>query len=402
LVAELGIPQGVFPPHERPCLEFLRTSGFAGSDESVIAAAARQRPDLLSIASSASAMWAANAATVSPSCDTSDGRVHLTPANLVSTAHRRLEPKFTTRMLRSAFADETHFCVHDPLPSDSLPSDSLPGDPTYSDEGAANHMRLCRQHEESGVEFFVYGHSAAVSRDPDSLYPARQSKEASLAVIRQHGLSSDSVVLARQSRIAIDTGVFHNDVIAVANERVLLCHEGALEDQAQVLAELRAKFPSLHVVQVSADELSIQDVVETYLFNSQLLSRPDGSMLLLCPTDCQTHSKAYAAVQKIVAETPQISAASFIDVRQSMQNGGGPACLRLRVVLTADQLAAVHRGFILTKERFVQLETWIQRHYREELTVEALADPKLLTESRTALDQLTGILDLESIYSFQH
>ena len=378
----------MLPPYERPHVAFLRQNGFAGTDREVIEQAGKRRPDLLSIASSASAMWTANAATVSPSSDTQDGRVHLTPANLFSTSHRQLEPPLTTRVLRRAFADARYFVVHDPLPSDS----------DHADEGAANHMRLCRSHGECGVEVFVYGRAVDGSGILPQDYPARQSKTACESIVRHHGLESDSVVLARQSPAAIDAGVFHNDVIAVANEQVLLCHEGAFVDQDRVLEELLAKFPAAHVVQVSYDELTIEQAVQTYLFNSQLLTRPDGSMLLLCPVDCETNERARGVVDRIVAETPQIAEAKFIDVRQSMQNGGGPACLRLRVVLSTEQLAAIHQGLLLNESRYKTLKDWIQRHYRDELTIESLGDSQLRDEVRTALAELTEILNLDGIY----
>jgi succinylarginine dihydrolase len=390
LVADFGIPQALLPPHERPHFGFLRGHGFAGSEQSVIKQAAEQRLDLLSIAYSASAMWTANAATVSPGSDTVDGRVHFTPANLFSTVHRQLEPPFTTHLLRAAFPDATYFQVHDPFPSES----------GFADEGAANHMRLCRLHGDLGVEFFAYGRSTDESGSPQN-YPARQAKAASEAVVRRHGLDNDRVVLARQSPVAIDAGVFHNDVIAVANESLLLCHEQAFVDQENVLTEVRDKFPQVEIFQVSADELSIESAVATYLFNSQLLTLPDASTLLLCPADCKVNEPAHAVIQRIVANTAQISAARFVDVRQSMQNGGGPACLRLRVVLSPEQLAAVHQGLLFTDDLYEKIKGWIEQHYREELSVESLGDPQLVTEVRMALDELTEILGLGSLYPFQ-
>ena len=99
-LAARGFVQAVLPPHERPDVAALRALGFAGNDSALLAAAARQAPHLLAACSSAAAMWVANAATVSPSGDTADGRVHLTPANLVAHFHRSLEAATTTRVLR--------------------------------------------------------------------------------------------------------------------------------------------------------------------------------------------------------------------------------------------------------------------------------------------------------------
>ncbi len=392
LLADLGVAQAVLPPQLRPDTDFLRQHGFSGSDAETIEAAARTDPALLSLAASASSMWAANAATVSPSSDTADHRVHFTPANLVSTQHRRLEPTFTTRLLRTIFPGEDHFTTHDPLPDES----------SLADEGAANQMRLCSKHGSRGVEVFVYGREGQPgSSSPTKKYPARQTRAACQAIIDRHQLDSDSVVLAQQSPATIDAGVFHNDVIAVANENVLLCHEGAYTTQSSTLEDLAEKSERLRVVEISEDELSLTDAVETYLFNSQLITLSDGKMLFLCPADCEEHGAARAVVERIVAEVDEITEVKFVDVRQSMQNGGGPACLRLRVVLTDRELAAVHQRLLLTSDLYEQLTDWVGRHYRTELTLAALGDPQLLTEVRTALDELTEILALGPIYPFQ-
>jgi len=389
LLADLGIPQAVLPPHERPSISFLREHGFEGTDAQVIQDALKTRADLLSVASSASAMWAANAATVSPSADCSDGRVHFTPANLISTAHRRQEPEFTTRVFRKIFPDENRFQVHDPLPDD----------PSLADEGAANHSRLCRNYAEAGLELFVYGRNAA-GEQPQK-YPARQTLAASERIARQHGLAEDRVLFAQQNPAAIDAGVFHNDVIAVANENVLFCHELAYVDQPQVIEQLRERCPELCLIEVSSAELSIGEAVATYLFNSQLVTLADGSMLLMCPIECADLERVRHVLSRILADQTPIGEVKFIDVRQSMQNGGGPACLRLRVVLSAEELSAIHQPALLTEELYGQLTGWVQRHYREELTIESLGDPALLAEVRAALEELTELLQLGPVYPFQ-
>ena len=388
-LADLGVPQAVLPPHERPDLAFLHEHGFTGSDAEVVRAAAEQRIDLLSIAASASAMWAANAATVSPSADTRDGKVHFTPANLFSNAHRRLEPEFTTRLFRKIFADAKHFVVHDPLTDVEQ----------LADEGAANHLRLCVSHDSPGVEVFVYGRNgtAAVPQQ----YPARQTKSASEQIATQHDLDPAASLFVQQNPETIDAGVFHNDVIAVANEGVLLCHELAYVDQQNVLNKLRQRIPHLQAVEVSDRELSVAEAVETYLFNSQLVTLPDRSMRLICPTDCERHERARAVVDRIVSEASAIGAAEFVDVRQSMQNGGGPACLRLRIVLSETELDAIHQPVLLTESLYLRLCEWVERHYRDELSLETLADPNLIVEVRTALDELSQLLELGSIYPFQ-
>lgn len=392
LLMDLGLKQAVLPPHERPHLGFLRQQGFAGSDRQVIQQAAASRPDLLSIASSSAFMWAANAATVSPSMDTSDGKVHITPANLISTPHRSLECEFTSHLMQWIFANSHFFTVHEPLAAD----------PRLADEGAANHTRLCPAHGQPGIELFTYGRVEGDPRAPAPRhFPARQTNQASSTIAAGHLMSSEAL-LVQQNPDAIDAGVFHNDVICVGNENVLLLHEQAFVNQPAVLTKIHEQFPGeLHVIEISADEFTLEEAVSTYLFNSQLLTLADGAMLLLCPIECQTHVRAKRVIDRILAGDNPVSQVRFVDVRQSMRNGGGPACLRLRVVLTEQELSGLQGSFLLTDARYEQLRAWICRHYREHLSPGDLADPKLMDEVRTALDELTGILDLRCRYPFQ-
>ncbi|MEM9083931.1 MAG: N-succinylarginine dihydrolase, partial [Planctomycetota bacterium] len=184
-VMEMGITQGVLPPHHRPELSLLRAAGFAGTAEELLRAAGESEPRLLAAACSASPMWAANAATVAPSSDTTDGRLHLTTANLVSNLHRSIEHEQTTRTLRAIFADESKFAVHGALPS------------ALADEGAANHSRLAPTHGDTGVHFFVYGRNEAQGPAPTK-YPARQTLMASAAVARLNALALSRTVFAQQ------------------------------------------------------------------------------------------------------------------------------------------------------------------------------------------------------------
>jgi len=406
-LADDGLAQYVLPPHERPNLAFLRQHGFTGPDARVIEKAAGEAPGLLSAACSASAMWAANAATVSPSADTGDSRVHLTPANLAFNPHRCQESPQTERALRSIFTDVTHFAVHP----------ALAMTPIMFDEGAANHTRLSAAgpegHGRPGVELFVHGrdgHDRKTGFAEPRALPARQSFDASAAVARLHLLSEGETVFARQHPDAIDAGVFHNDVISVGNQNVLLVHERAYLGQAGVLDELRTKLKAacgeeLHVLEIADADVSVADAVGTYLFNSQLLSLPSergGGMRLFCPQECAEHAGVRAVIDRIVAGDNPVTEAGFIDVRESMHNGGGPACLRLRVVLTDEERAALSGQVRLDDTLHTMLVAWVNEHYRDELRTSDLADPDLLTESRDALDELTGILGLGALYPFQH
>lgn len=394
-LAQLGLVQGFLPPHERPHLPTLRALGFNGSDRQVLSAAAHTAPALLAMCSSASPMWAANAATISPGADSVDGRVHFTPANLASMPHRAIEAPLTGRILRRIFADEQHFAHHAPVPAGAA----------LGDEGAANYGRLCSHHGAPGTALFVYGRQAfgAQAGQHEPLrFPTRQALEASQAVARAHGLDPQRVVFARQSAAAIEAGAFHNDVVAVANRHVLFSHEQALAEPAAVRGALAEQLPEFQLISVSAAEVSLADAVGSYLFNSQLIDIPGRKgMTLLLPEESRENPRVHAALQRIVAEDNAIAELMFVDVRQSMHNGGGPACLRLRVVLDARQLAAVNPAFLLNEQRYAQLCEWVDRHYREQLAPEDLADPALLDETRSALDALTALLGTGPLYDFQ-
>ncbi|MBS3804933.1 MAG: N-succinylarginine dihydrolase [Oleiphilaceae bacterium] len=393
-LADRGYVQGLLPPHERPHIPSLHALGFRGSDSEILAAARRSSPAILAATASASAMWTANAATVSPSADTPDRRVHFTPANLTAKFHRSIESPVTARMLKSIFADESFFAHHPALPSISQ----------LGDEGAANHTRLCAEYGLPGVELFVYGTAAFAPDLPGpKRFPARQTLEASQAVARLHGLSDRQAVFAQQNPVAIDAGVFHNDVIAVANGRVLFYHEQAFLDEGRVLADIRSRLrgAELEALRVSEREVSLADAVASYLFNSQLLDHPDGGMMMLVPQECREIDSVSAYLDKLVADAGPIKGVEVCDLTQSMRNGGGPACLRLRVILTAEEQAATLPGVMMTDELYERMTIWVEGHYRPELSPADLADPMLLDESRHALDELSGILGLGSVYDFQ-
>ncbi|MGQ7958716.1 N-succinylarginine dihydrolase [Pseudomonas sp. SP16.1] len=393
---ELGFKQGVLAPQERPDVAALRSLGFSGSDAQVIEKAAKEAMPLLVASCSASSMWTANACTVSPSADTADGRVHFTAANLNCKFHRSIEHPTTSRVLQAMFASEAHFAHHPALPAVSQ----------FGDEGAANHTRFCKGYGEPGVEFFVYGRSAFDSRYPaPQRYPARQTLEASQAVARLHGLSEQGVVYAQQTPEVIDQGVFHNDVIAVGNGEVLFHHQHAFLDSDRVLAELGDKLArrggNFQAVCVPDSAVSVDDAVRSYLFNSQLLSRADGSMLLVVPEECRNNANVWRYLEQLTAGNGPIREVKVFDLKQSMQNGGGPACLRLRVALKERELAAVNPGVVMTPQLHDRLVAWVDKHYRDRLSEADLADPQLLIECRTALDELTQILKLGSVYPFQ-
>ncbi|WP_029007324.1 N-succinylarginine dihydrolase [Azospirillum halopraeferens] len=396
LLAGRGFVQGVLPPHERPHLPTLRALGFTGSDAAVLEAAWRAHPGLLAACASASAMWTANAATVSPAPDTADGRLHLTPANLVAMPHRAIEAAVTARVLRAVFPEGNRFAHHPPLPAHAA----------FGDEGAANHTRLAAAHGAPGVEFFVYGRTAFDSGAPaPTRFPARQTFEASAAVARRHGLIPARTVFARQNPALIDAGAFHNDVVCVGSAGTLFFYEDAFADTPGVLDALRRALAAveaeLTAIAVPAARVSVNSAIRSYLFNSQLLLRPDGGLLLVLPAEAREDPAVRAYVEDLLSSGGPIREALHVDLRQSMRNGGGPACLRLRVVLTDADRAAANPAVFLDDALAARLEAWVDRHYRDRLTIDDLRDPGLADEGRRALDELTGILRLGPVYDFQ-
>ncbi len=393
---QLGLKQGVLPPHERPHLPTLERLGFAGQDVGkILQRVAAEAPALLAIVSSASSMWVANAATVTPYPDSSDGKTHLTPANLSSMLHRAIEVDTTSRVLEAIFQGADY--RHHP---------ALPAADSFADEGAANHTRFCRDYGGPGIELFVYGRSAAGRAEQPSRFPARQTREASAAIARLHRLA-DRAVFAQQHPQAIDAGVFHNDVIAVGNRALLFYHELAFLDGPGTRVELDAAAVRhldrpLDYIEVPKAAVSLEDAVASYLFNSQLISVPaTQGVSIVVPAECRERPAVYRYLQSLQADNPLVERVIYFDLRQSMNNGGGPACLRLRVVLNQTQIDTLGASVILDEALYQRLKEWINLHYRDRLAPADLRDPALVAESRAALDELTQILGLGSIYDFQ-
>lgn len=361
----LGLVQGIFVPHPRPDRAWLADLGTTIENADAVLAAN---------AMSASAMWAANAATVSPAPDTADGKCHLTVANLRTMPHRSHEWPATLAQLELAFGNDA-FAVHDPVP------------PAFGDEGAANHMRLAKSHGEAGVEVFVYGVAGGA-------FPARQHLEASKSIARRHGLDPDRVVFAEQSEEAIAAGAFHNDVVAVANERVLFAHELAFADKAGLLAALESKVDGFEYVEVPASEVPLADAVRSYLFNAQLVTPPDGQPTLIVPNEARKTPSVWRWIEQHIAGNGPIRRVEVVDVRQSMANGGGPACLRLRVV--ADP-ATVDPRFIVDEGKLDRLADVIGRTWPEQIHHSELQQPALIADIEGARRALLQALDLTGL-----
>ena len=365
-----GLTQGFLLPLPRPNLDLAEALALDGSED----------PALRAAPWSASAMWTANAATVSPAPDTEDGRCHLTPANLVTMVHRAQEWQDTKAQLDIAFGDPEHFAVHDAVPA------------TFGDEGAANHMRLCENHGAPGIEVFVYG--KAPHETGGGKFPARQHEQASRVVARRHGLDFERCVFIEQNPEAIEAGAFHNDVVAVANERVLFCHARAFADPAASYAAIREAFPALELVEVPESAVSLEESIRTYLFNAQLVTLPDGAMALVVPSECRESTSVWRFCEQMTAGNGPVRQVIPVDVRQSMANGGGPACLRLRVV--ADP-AKVDPRFLLDDAKAERIETVITQTWPESIAPEQLGTDALADRVRAARAELLEALDLAQL-----
>lgn len=394
---DLGLQQAVLPPQERPHLPTLRALGFDGSDQDVILTAFKQAPELFFSCCSASSMWAANAATISPSADSQDHRVHITPANLTNKFHRSIEAETTSRILETIFSNPGHFVHHAPL----LSSHAL------ADEGAANHTRFCKDPTQVGVQLFVFGrYGLGKTAQEAGRYPARYTFEAAQTIARLHQLNPENALFAQQNPRAIDAGVFHNDVISVGHEELFFYHESAFLNSEQVIEQMRNKMIAccktpMTFIKVPEHAVSLEDAVKSYLFNSQIVT-VNGAKQMIAPIECQEVPSVTQFLQEMQRDPHcPISKIHYLNLRESMRNGGGPACLRLRVVLNEKERKAAHSSVFLTDKLYLELVNWVNRYYRDTLRPADLADPKLLEEGREALDALTGILRLGSIYDFQ-
>ena len=363
-LARLG-HQGFLLPLPRPNGALIETLAYDGTEA----------PQLRAAPWSASSMWTANAATISPAPDTADGKCHLTPANLVTMLHRAQEWPDTKRMLELAFGNREHFTIHDIAPM------------TFGDEGAANHMRLCEGHDSAGVEVFVYGR-------PGGRFPARQHEQASRLVARAHKLDPTHTVFIEQNPAAIEAGAFHNDVVSVANERVLFTHAGAFADQAGAYEAIRAAFPALEVVEVPSDAVSIEEAIRTYLFNAQLVTQPDGTMTLIVPEECRESASVWAYCEALMASNGPIREVIPVDVRQSMANGGGPACLRLRVVCDP---ATVDPRFLLSQAKADTIASVLSQYWPEQIDPADIGSETLAKTVIAARAALLAALDLSQL-----
>lgn len=391
----IGFQQGVLPPHARPDLDFLGQMGFSGSAEKMIHDVQKISDSLLATCYAASSMWVANSGVVSPSADTQDAKVHFTPANLNTCLHRSLEPKQTAVLLKKIFADPRFFVHHLPIPSHSV----------LSDEGAANHLRFCSDYGSAGVEVFVYGRESFSDKYFSSTFYPRQAKAASQLIIFKHQLSPERTFLIKQHPKAIAAGAFHNDVICSADRNLLFYHELSFANESDSIQKIKTALAPSQLLQIRVQEnqISLEEAIKSYLFNSQLLpaASKTAQWILVASDECKKIPAVRDYLEQLVTKKSLIQKVYFVSVRQSMLYGGGPACLRLRVVLNKEESKSMHQGVRLTPALYQQIKVWITKHYRDRLAPSDLSDPMLIKEGEEALDELTQILKLKNIYPFQ-
>ncbi len=389
---DLGVKCVVMPIQERPFFPILRRIGFEGSKEILLDQAKKKAPWIFKYISSSAFMWTANAATVSPSIDTSTRKVQFTAANLQNGLHRFIESETTSQNLKRIFSNPVFFEHHSPLPNHSH----------FADEGAANHLRFSKFQlgaDTPGIHVFVYGVNPETDREvKPQKYPARQSKLASEAIARQHKLFDKQVLFVQQSPKAIDAGAFHNDVISMGHLNLFIYHEYAFQNPNKFLKNLENKVSSycdtnLNSIKVLESELPLEDAISSYFFNSQIINQPDGSFILIAPSNCLEVPKAKAYIEEMISRSDNpLASVHYMDLKQSMKNGGGPACLRLRAVVNNNEYSAINQNFILNETLYQSLVSFVKRFYRDELKPNDIFDPQLWKEEEAAREELKNLL----------
>lgn len=388
LVAGLGVPQLILPPQPRPDFTLLKALGFSGSPAEMLKSALSEDPVILSAAASCSAMWTANAATVTPSCDTDAGCPVLTVANLSASLHRSIESTHTLKDIASLF--RSGFDVRP----------ALPGGAPMRDEGAANHMRLSGSDGKSGLNVFVYGDGPP---EPQCHWP-RQTKAAGQAIARSHGLQESDVFHFKQHPKAIDAGAFHNDVVAMSHQDLLIHHELAFAPESyQEIERLERRFENviqkpLRILTITSNELKLDDAIKTYFFNSQIVTASQSGntkWTILCPVQVQQNPVTHELVNRLCAE--QIfHAVHFVDLGQSMDGGGGPACLRLRVPLSEQEFGHLATSALWTESRDSDLRAIIKERYPSELKIADLADIEICQKALETQEVIAQCLRQDS------
>ena len=347
-------------------------------------------PKYLSTISSSSFMWMANSATVSPSVDHKDNKLHITPSNLALTPHRSLEINQTQFLFSELFNNTDQFRVHLPSPN------------YFRDEGAANHIRFAPSLESKGLHLMVYScESEQIEKDVTDSFPGRQTKEASKFIIQQQGVSDSQVVFAKQNSDSVQQGIFHNDVISSGHLDLFITHELAFEDTNLVINDLQSKYYALHkenlnVVVIKESMLSIKECVLTYFFNMQIISPNSNDMELILPMECLGNQRIQTVLTYIQEKEERIKDIHYVQLNESMKNGGGPACLRLRLQLTMPQWTVIPSKFKFNDKLYKDLIEIIQTNYPESFEIENQIETEFIQRLRNTYNLLYQAFGLEN------
>jgi succinylarginine dihydrolase len=379
---ELGIPQFYLPPPVRPNCRWMEAMGFRTNDPSDWRHCASQFPSLFSSSLSSSFMWMANAATCSSSVDTIDGLGRIVIANLAASLHRGQENLERHAQLRRLFQHVSTIEVIEALPS------LVP----LRDEGAANGMRFWNPTNHQGIYVFAFGErnsnttqTATPAKESvhPHVYPSRQTSLASQLVARSLRIRDSRSLFVQQHPKAIDAGVFHNDVIATSHENFLFVHESAYVDQCNQLDRISETFRNqcggkLGILVVTEEELSLSEAVSTYLFNSQIVTRSDGSWCMLCPIECLNSPAAVQVLRRVQHQESRLGAIEFVSLKESMANGGGPACLRLRAYASDADIERIPFGARIHDDSLAFLERVITSEYPDSVHLDDFLDLTLV------------------------
>ena len=381
-VAQLGVPQLVLPPQPSPDLSLLTSHGFGDDEATALRRAADEAPEILSAATTCSAMWTANAATVTPGPDGALPSTQVSIANLSASLHRSIESEQTSADLRAALGDTCAI------------NDAFGGGAPMRDEGAANHMRLSTFEDKPSVNVLVYGDQDPL---PEMFWP-RQTLAASKSIARRHRLFRDNTFFLKQHPLAIDAGAFHNDVVAMSHGDILIHHEFAFDDDGQAIAKVKQRFLELertelrHIV-VNSQQLSLEDSVSTYLFNSQIVSPPESARpVIICPRQVR-ENKAARNLIRDWCQRGIFREACYVSLDESMSGGGGPACLRLRVPLPQDSIDQLPATYRWTHDLDQDLRNAIDATYPTKLHLRDLHSPDVLEQIHQAHATVASIFN---------
>ena len=142
--------------------------------------------------------------------------------------------------------------------------------------------------------------------------------------------------------------------------------------------------------------ISLADAIRSYLFNAQLVTLPSGEMALILPAEARDTPSVWNWLERHVAGNGPIRRLAIVDVRQSMANGGGPACLRLRVVADPSH---VDPRFLVDSAKLDRIAAVIETHWPERIAQDQIGDSALIARIEQARHALLEMLDIvELIY----